>query len=64
MTGRSQPAVIVGAGLAGMLTALSLAEPCMLVCPSLKAATSSTGLAQGGVAAAIGAGDDLSLIHI
>ncbi len=61
MTGGRQPAVIVGAGLAGMLTALSLAEPCMLVCPSLKAATSSTGLAQGGVAAAIGAGDDATL---
>lgn len=58
-----QPVVIVGAGLAGMLTALSLAEPCILVCPSLKAAQSSTGLAQGGVAAAIGAGDDAT-VHL
>ncbi len=62
MTAR-QPVVIVGAGLAGMLTALSLAEPCILVCPSLKAAQSSTGLAQGGVAAAIGAGDDAT-VHL
>ncbi|UHD45151.1 L-aspartate oxidase [Aureimonas altamirensis] len=63
MTGPRQPAVIVGAGLAGMLTALSLDEPCILVCPSLTAAQSSTGLAQGGVAAAIGAGDD-AMLHL
>ncbi|WP_062228663.1 L-aspartate oxidase [Aureimonas frigidaquae] len=55
MTGRS---VIVGAGIAGAMTALALQEDCVLVCAGALGSLSSSRLAQGGVAAAIGPGDD------
>jgi len=59
--------VIVGAGAAGLMTALQLAPmPCVLVSPGpIDAAgcdaTSSSVLAQGGLAAAIGPDDDVAL---
>ncbi|RVU13759.1 L-aspartate oxidase [Methylobacterium oryzihabitans] len=52
--------VVVGAGLAGLLTALTLApEPVVLLAPAGDGAASAW--AQGGIAAAIGAGDDPGL---
>jgi len=59
--------VIVGAGAAGLMTALQLAPmPCVLVSPGPidaagSDATSSSVLAQGGLAAAIGPDDDVAL---
>ncbi|KAA0972094.1 L-aspartate oxidase [Aureimonas fodinaquatilis] len=52
--------VIVGAGLAGMLTALSLDQPCVLLSQEGAGTVSSSVLAQGGVAVAIGADDSLA----
>ena len=52
------PIVIVGAGVAGLATALSLApRPVLLVCREPDAGGSASALAQGGVAAALDAGD-------
>jgi L-aspartate oxidase len=49
---------IVGSGLAGMMTALALApEPVVLLTSSALGAATSTGWAQGGIAASIGADD-------
>ena len=54
--------VIVGSGLAGLLTALSLApRPCVLVTGGRLGADSSSVWAQGGLAAAVAADDDPSL---
>lgn len=51
--------VIVGGGLAGLMTALELAPtPCVLVTGSALGADCASDLAQGGLAAAIGPGDD------
>ncbi|WP_462418472.1 carboxylating nicotinate-nucleotide diphosphorylase [Kytococcus sp. Marseille-QA3725] len=53
------PVVVVGAGLAGMVAALRVApHPCVLVSPQAPGRGGSTELAQGGLAAAVGAGDD------
>ncbi|NEJ72682.1 L-aspartate oxidase [Rhizobium phaseoli] len=56
--------VIVGSGLAGLMTALTLApEPCViLTCAALGAETSSA-WAQGGIAASMGA-DDSAALHL
>ena len=54
--------VIVGAGLAGMMAALSLApHPCLLLSMAPLTREASSGWAQGGIAAAVGDDDDVSL---
>ncbi|WP_374927968.1 FAD-binding protein [Kytococcus sedentarius] len=54
----SAPVVVVGSGLAGMVTALRLAPtPVLLVSPQVPGRGGSTELAQGGLAAAVGVGD-------
>ena len=56
--------VVVGAGLAGLMTALQLApQPCVLISPVPLGQQSSSNLAQGGIAAALGA-DDSSALHL
>jgi len=53
-----QPVVIVGAGVAGLATALALApRPVLLLCRARDGSDSASALAQGGIAAAIAAGD-------
>lgn len=49
--------VIIGSGLAGLSVALHLKQPCLLLSPHNHEEGSSTQLAQGGMAAAIGADD-------
>lgn len=52
-------AVVVGAGLAGLTTAISMAPlPCIVLSAGALTLGTSTGWAQGGVAAAVGSGDD------
>lgn len=54
--------VIVGSGLAGLIAALTLSpEPCVLVTRADLGAESSSGWAQGGIAACIGADDSVEL---
>jgi L-aspartate oxidase len=56
--------VIIGGGAAGLMTALSLAPaPCVLLSKAPLGAESSSILAQGGIAASVGADDDPA-IHI
>ena len=56
--------VIVGAGLAGISAALALApRPCVVLAASPLGAGTSTGWAQGGIAAAVGA-DDAASLHL
>jgi L-aspartate oxidase len=60
LTALADRPVIVGAGLAGMLVALALApRPVVLVSAGRLGAGGSTPLAQGGLAAALGADDSL-----
>lgn len=55
--------VIVGAGLAGLMTAIELAPlPCLVLSAGPLETGTSTGWAQGGVAAAVGA-DDSPALH-
>jgi len=57
-------AVIVGSGLAGLMTALTLApEPCVIVTRAVLGAETSSAWAQGGIAASIGT-DDSSALHL
>ena len=49
--------IIVGAGLAGLMAALELDGPCVLLAPSFTGEGTSSTLAQGGMAAAVGPGD-------
>jgi L-aspartate oxidase len=50
--------IIIGAGLAGLATALSLAPmPVIVLCAGKLGEQSSSGWAQGGIAAAVGEGD-------
>ncbi len=50
--------IIIGAGLAGLMTALRLAPlPVVVLAKAPLGAETSTGWAQGGIAAAIGADD-------
>ncbi len=52
-------AVIVGGGLAGLMVALRLApEPCIVLSKAPFGAEASSAWAQGGIAAAVGEGDD------
>ncbi|MCR4264634.1 L-aspartate oxidase [Nitratireductor sp. ZSWI3] len=54
--------VIIGSGIAGLMTALSLApEPVVLITKASLGAASSSELAQGGLAAALGVDDDPAL---
>jgi L-aspartate oxidase len=54
--------VIVGSGLAGLMTALTLApEPTVIVTRALIGAETSSAWAQGGIAASIGEGDSAAL---
>lgn len=54
--------VIIGGGLAGLMTALALApQPVLLLTGAPLGLESSSVLAQGGIAASIGADDDVSL---
>src|SRR6202043_2176227 len=54
--------VIIGGGLAGLMTALALApQPALLLTGVPLGLESSSVLAQGGIAASIGADDDASL---
>lgn len=54
--------VIIGGGLAGLMTALALApQPVLLLTSAPLGLESSSMLAQGGIAASIGADDDASL---
>ncbi|HAX91649.1 MAG TPA: L-aspartate oxidase [Rhodospirillaceae bacterium] len=55
--------VIIGAGLAGLTVALSLApNPCIVLGRKMAAGWTSSELAQGGIAAAVGA-DDAPVFH-
>ncbi len=54
--------VIIGGGLAGLMTALALApQPVLLVTRAPLGFEASSALAQGGIAASLGADDDMSL---
>ncbi|QEH97138.1 L-aspartate oxidase [Gluconobacter thailandicus] len=53
--------VIVGAGLAGLSAALHLRQPCVILTPSPLGLDAASSLAQGGIAAAIGADDSPEL---
>ncbi len=58
----AEPVVVVGAGLAGLLTALHLAPaPVLLLSGGALGTQSSSAWAQGGVAAAVGADDSVAL---
>ena len=59
----NQP-VVVGAGLAGLTTALALAPmPCVVLSPAPLGEEASSAWAQGGVAASVGA-DDAAALHV
>ena len=54
--------VIIGAGLAGLMTAIELAPiPCIVLSAGPVTTGTSTGWAQGGVAAAVGPDDSPEL---
>jgi L-aspartate oxidase len=54
--------VIIGGGLAGLMTALALAPlPVLLVTKAPLGLEASSALAQGGIAASLGADDNMSL---
>ena len=54
--------VIIGAGLAGLMTALSLApEPVIVLSKAPRGTEASSAWAQGGIAAALGPDDDPAL---
>jgi L-aspartate oxidase len=60
--GITPPVVIVGGGIAGLMTALYLAPlPCVLLTRAALGEGSATGWAQGGLAAAVGPDDDPAL---
>lgn len=58
MTRRSTPVVVIGAGIAGLSTALSAAPREVVLIDT--GGLNSSGLAQGGIAAALGQGDSVS----
>lgn len=53
--------IIIGAGLAGLMAALELEEPCLILAPSFTGEGTASTLAQGGMAAAIGPEDSPAL---
>lgn len=61
---RTAPVLIVGSGLAGLMTALTLSpQPVLLVTAGSLGLSGSSTLAQGGIAAGIGA-DDSAALHL
>ena len=61
---RTPPVLIVGSGLAGLMTALTLSpQPVLLVTAGSLGLSGSSTLAQGGIAAGIGA-DDSTALHL
>lgn len=59
LPGEPDPVVVVGAGLAGLTTALALApQPCLVLTGGPLATETSSVRAQGGIAAAVGPDDD------
>ncbi len=62
MTNAADRVIVVGAGLAGIATALELAPlPVLLIAPSPTGTDAATRMAQGGIAAAIGPNDAAGL---
>ena len=60
----SAPVVVIGTGIGGLVTALALSpRPVLLVTKAALGAETSTGWAQGGIAAAIG-DDDSAMLHL
>lgn len=58
------PVIVIGSGLAGLMTALTLApQPVMLVTAGTLAFDGSSALAQGGIAASLG-NDDSTALHL
>ncbi len=58
------PVLVIGSGLAGLMTALTLApQPVLLVTAGRLGLSGSSTLAQGGIAASIG-GDDSAALHL
>ena len=53
--------VIIGAGAAGLMAALAFTQPVVLLCAGALEATAASAWAQGGIAAAIGPDDSISL---
>ncbi len=61
---RTAPVLIVGSGLAGLMTALTISpQPVLLVTAGSPGLSGSSTLAQGGIAAGIGA-DDSTALHL
>jgi L-aspartate oxidase len=58
---QTAPVLIIGAGLAGLVAAIALSpRPCLIIAPDKPGTASSSAWAQGGIAAAVGAGDSPS----
>ncbi len=58
------PVIVIGSGLAGLMTALTLApQPVLLVTAGTFVFDGSSALAQGGIAASIGE-DDSPALHL
>jgi L-aspartate oxidase len=55
--------VIIGAGAAGLMAALCLPQPVVVLCAGTLGKGAASGWAQGGIAAAIGA-DDTTALHV
>ncbi|MGH6775114.1 L-aspartate oxidase [Brucella tritici] len=64
MTTTPTPVLIIGSGLAGLMTALTLSpQPVLLVTAGSLGLSGSSTLAQGGIAASVGA-DDSAALHL
>ena len=50
--------VILGAGAAGLMAALALTQPVVVLCAGALENTAASAWAQGGIAAAVGPDDD------
>ncbi|WP_036578239.1 FAD-binding protein, partial [Brucella anthropi] len=58
------PVLVIGSGLAGLMTALTLSpQPVLLVTAGSLGLSGSSMLAQGGIAASVGA-DDSAALHL
>lgn len=64
ITARTAPVLVIGSGLAGLMTALTLSpQPVLLVTAGSLGLSGSSTLAQGGIAASVGA-DDSAALHL